>query len=151
MEALRASAAIPLLSKIVEIDGKKYLDGGIGDSIPVEKMLSLGYDKVIVVQTQPLEYRKEPLSNLKAKLTKVKYKAYPKFVEAMLNRHERYNRQIERIIDLESKKEIFVIRPGKKLNISVMERDEKRIQEVYELGVKEGNEIIYKLKEYLNC
>ncbi len=150
MEALRASAAIPLVSKIVELDGKKYLDGGIGDSIPVEKMLSLDYDKIIVVLTQPKDYIKKPLSKGKEKMTRLMYKDYPNFIESMLNRHERYNKTIERIIDLENKKEIFVIRPSVKLNISVMERDENNIEEVYRLGLKEGNESIQLLKEYLN-
>jgi len=150
MEALRASSAIPLLSKIVEINGKKYLDGGIGDSIPVEKMLEQGYDKVIVVLTQPLGYKKEGLGSKKEKLVKLKYRRYPKFVKAMLDRHNRYNKCLETIERLEKENKIFVIRPGEKLNISVMERNQEELQKIYDLGVNMANEKIKSLKEYIN-
>jgi len=150
MEALRASSAIPLLSKIVEINGKKYLDGGIGDSIPVEKMLEQGYDKVIVVLTQPLGYKKEGLGSKKEKLVKLKYRRYPKFVKAMLDRHNRYNKCLEIIEKLQKENKIFVIRPGEKLNISVMERNQEELQKIYDLGVNMANEKIKSLKEYIN-
>lgn len=150
MEVLRASSAIPLLSRMVEIDGKKYLDGGIGDSIPVEKMLELGYDKVIVILTQQLGYKKESLGSKKEKLVKLKYKKYPKFVQAMLNRYIRYNKCLETIERLEKENKVFVIRPEKKLNISVMERDQEKLQKIYDLGIKMANEKIESLKEYIN-
>lgn len=149
MEVLRASSAIPLLSKMVEIDGKKYLDGGIGDSIPVEKMLELGYDKVIVILTQPLGYKKESLGSKKENLVKLKYKKYPKFVQAMLDRYVRYNKCLENIEDLEKANKIFVIRPKEKLNISVMERDKEKLQRIYAVGVNIANEKIENLKEYI--
>lgn len=149
MEVLRASSAIPLLSNLVKIDGKKYLDGGIGDSVPVEKMLELGYDKVIVILTQPIGYIKEALGNKKEKIVKLKYKKYPKFVQAMLDRHLRYNLCLESIDRLEKENKIFVIRPKEKLNISVMERDENKLQNIYDLGINEANEKIDSLKEYI--
>jgi len=149
MEVLRASSAIPLLSKIVKIDGKKYLDGGIGDSIPVEKMLELGYDKVIVILTQPLGYKKEALSKKKESIVKLKYRKYPKFVKAMIDRHKRYNECLENIERLEKDNKIFVIRPEEKLNINVMERDKEELQKIYDLGVKIANERIEILKEYI--
>ncbi len=61
MEVLRATSAMPFVSRMVEIDGKRYLDGGIADSIPLEKCRQLGYDKIIVILTRPLEYRKKRL------------------------------------------------------------------------------------------
>lgn len=78
MEVLRATSAMPLVSKIVEIDGKKYLDGGIADSIPLRKCIDLGYDKIIVVLTRPLDYRKKPSSTA---LFKWFYRKYPKLIE----------------------------------------------------------------------
>lgn len=149
MEVLRASSAIPLLSNLVEIDGKKYLDGGVGDSIPVEEMLELGYDKVIVILTQPKGYKKEALGSKKEKIVKLKYKKYPKFVQSMLDRYVRYNKCLESIDRLEKENKIFVIRPKEKLNISVMERDENKLQKIYDLGINEANEKIDSLKEYI--
>lgn len=149
MEILRATSAIPVVSEIVEINGKKYLDGGIGDSIPVEQCLKMGYDKVIVVLTRPLEYRKKPLSKQFMKIISMKYKKYPKFIEIMENRYQRYNETVEMIIDKENKKEIFVIRPTSPILLKTIERDEKKLQEVYDLGVKDCKNALSSLKEYL--
>lgn len=150
MEYLRASSAMPIVTKIIKIDNKKYLDGGISDSIPIDKCIELGFDKIIVVLTQPLEYRKKELSSSKIKVVKSKFKKYPNLINSMINRHNNYNSVIERIIDLESKKEIFVIRPSKKINIKVIERDKELLQEVYDLGQNDAKKTIKNLKKYLN-
>lgn len=114
MEVLRATSAMPLVSKIVEWDNKKYLDGGVSDSIPVEKCKSMGYDKIIVVLTRTIEYRKKKSSSA---IAKIKYKEYPKLIKTMENRYKKYNETVEKIIDMENKKEIFVIRTSKDLKI----------------------------------
>lgn len=149
MEKLRASAAIPFVSHMVEIEGKKYLDGGISDSIPVIKCKSMGYDKVIVVLTRPIDYRKEPLSEKILKLMSVKYKKYPHFIDTMKNRYVRYNKTVETIIDMENKKEIFVIRPSEAIKLKTVERNSANLQAVYDLGVKDCKSRIEELMEYL--
>lgn len=68
----------------------------------------------------------------------------------MIDRHNKYNKTLEKIIDLENKKEIFVIRPSKKINIGINVSDKEKIQEVYDLGVNDCKNIIDNLKEYLN-
>lgn len=149
MEELRATSAIPGLTKIVKINKEKYLDGGVADSIPIDKMQELGMDKIIVVETQPKNYKKKPLKKSIIRFMKIKYLKYPNFIKAMINRHERYNEVKEKIMDLENKQEIFVIRPSKDLNIDIKNKDEKKYQEVYDLGVKDTKKIIKDLKEYL--
>ena len=149
MEQLRATSAIPGLTRIVKINKEKYLDGGVADSIPIDKMQELGMDKIIVVETQPKNYKKKPLKRSIIRFMKIKYIKYPKFIKAMINRHERYNEVKEKVIDLENKKEIFVIRPSQALNIDIKNKDEKKYQEVYNLGVKDTKKIIKDLKEYL--
>lgn len=149
LEKLRATSAIPLVSKMVKIDGKKYLDGGVSDSIPIDKCKKLGYDKIIVVLTRPIDYRKEPLSDRKMKLINMRYKKYPKLVNAMKNRHTDYNKTIEKIVDMERKKEIFVVRPSESINVKVIERNPDKLQEVYDLGIKDAKKIMKDLKKYL--
>lgn len=146
MEVLRATSAMPLVSKIVEIDGKKYLDGGVSDSVPVDKIRQMGYDKVIVVLTRPLDYRKKPSD---MKLYKMIYGKYPAFIETAANRYKDYNDTVERIIDMENKKEIFVIRPSKTVDIKRIERDENKLQEMYDLGVSDCTQCMEALKDYL--
>lgn len=146
MELLRATSAMPIVSEIIEIDGKKYLDGGVSDSIPVEKCKSMGYDKIIVVLTRTIEYRKKKASST---LAKIKYKEYPKLIETMENRYKKYNETVEKIIDMENKKEIFVIRPSKDLKIKRIEKDVDKLQAMYDLGVSDCKKQLEDLKEYI--
>ena len=149
MEILRATAAIPIVCKIVTINHKKYLDGGVGDSIPVLKCKEMGYDKIIVVLTRQKDYRKKPLNEKMMKLVEIIYKKYPKFIDTMANRYQRYNETVELIQQMEKNNEIFVIRPNKTLDLPTIVRDPDLIQEVYNLGECVGKERITALKEYL--
>lgn len=146
MELLRATSAMPFVSRMVELEGKKYLDGGISDSIPVEKCKELGYEKIIVVLTRPIEYRKKKANQI---LTKVKYSKYPNLCNTINNRYKNYNNSVEKVIDMENKKEIFVIRPSKFINIKRIERDENVLQEMYDLGISDCNKNLNELKKYL--
>ena len=149
LEVLRATSAMPIVSKMVEINNHKYLDGALADSIPVTKAIDMGYDKIIVILTRPLEYRKKPFSKLESLFIKLKYRKYPKLVKAILNRYSNYNECLEKIFDLESKKEIFVIRPSRDLNISRLEKDESKLQEVYDLGINDAKKHMKRLIKFL--
>ena len=148
MEVLRATSAMPYVSKVVELESGKYLDGGISDSIPVDKCKELGYDKVIVVLTRPLDYRKKKPKEF---LAKSYYRKYPEFAKTLNNRYKMYNDTVEKIIDMENKKEIFVIRPSRFVNIKRIEKDPEKLQEMYDLGLEDGKNSLEKLKEYINA
>ena len=150
MELLRATSAMPYVSEIIEYDGKKYLDGGTTDSIPFKKCKELGYNKIIVILTRPIDYRKK---KSKFNFAKFKYGKYPKFVEALNNRYKVYNKTVEEIINMEkdenSKKDIFVIRPSRTIKIKRIEKDENKIQEMYELGRSDANKILESLISWM--
>lgn len=146
MEALRATSAMPMVSRVVEIEGKKYLDGGISDSIPLDKAMALGYDKIIVILTRPLDYRKKPSNNW---LFKLFYRNYPKLIERWANRYAEYNQAVEKVIEMEKAGKIFVIRPSESLDISRLEKDLAKVQTMYDLGVKDGQAALSELKDYL--
>jgi len=147
MEVLRATSALPYISQMIELENGKYLDGGISDSIPVEKCKELGYDKIIVVLTRAKEYRKKKSNEFLAKLV---YRKYPNLVKAINERYKNYNDCVEKIIDMENKKEIFVIRPSRTVKIKRMEKDINKLQEMYDLGLEDGKKIIKELKKYLS-
>ena len=147
IDFLRASASLPLVSKIVEVGGKKLLDGGICDSIPVQAFINMGYDKNVVVLTRPRGYRKRP-ARLQW-LTKFVYRKYPNFVNAVLNRHEMYNHELDEIERLEKEGKIFVLRPSEKINISKMEADLNVVKDMYDLGRKDAQEALEKIKSFL--
>ena len=147
METLRATSAMPFVSKMVEINGKKYLDGGIADSIPLRFCQQLGYDKIIVVLTRPLDYRKTPTNSL---IFNAFYRRYPKLVERLTNRYVDYNRAVEDVIRLNEQGEIFVIRPSVTLPIRRIEKDIAKVQAMYDLGVADAKMAIPMLKQYLS-
>ncbi|MDD7544647.1 patatin family protein [Actinobacillus porcinus] len=148
MEALRATSAMPMVSKMVEVDGQRYLDGGIADSIPLQKTLALGYDKIILVLTRPLDYRKKPSSTF---LFKLLYRKFPKLCERWANRYLEYNQAVERVMELEQQGKIFVIRPSVDLNISRLEKNPAKVQAMYDLGVADARTQIQALNAYLQA
>ena len=147
IDYIRASASLPYFSKIVEINGKKYLDGGCVDSVPVEAFRGMGYERNVVVLTRDADYRKKPEFRW---LSKAVYRKYPALVEALLQRHEVYNRTVDRIIQLEKAGEIFVIRPGKALKIGRLEKDPEKMQAVYDAGRADALNAVDKLKKWMN-
>ena len=147
MEVLRATSAMPYVSRPVEIDGIPYLDGAIVDSIPVEQMQMLGYDKIIVILTRTLDYRK---SKPMAWIAKWFYRRYPDFADAVNQRYAMYNQQVENVIKLAEKGDIFVIRPSVDLKIKRIEKDPNKLQAMYELGMKDMQLQWKNLLDYLN-
>ncbi len=146
LEYLRASGSMPVVSRIVHIKGKEYLDGGISDSVPIKWGLKNGYKKIIVVETRPKDYRKKKHNNF---LFKRFYKNYPKFVETYSNRYNVYNKTKEYIESLEEEKRVFVIRPSELVKISRIEKNKDKIQEMYRLGMRDANNKLKDLKKYL--
>ena len=131
IDYLRASASMPYVSRIVELDGKKLLDGGCSDSIPVRKFMEMGYEKNVVVLTRPADYRKTPEKTMFAPLF---YRKYPKFIQCLKNRSEVYNRTVEDIQRMEERGEVFVIRPETPLDIGRMSHDPDEIMGAYGRG-----------------
>lgn len=146
IEMMRASASMPFCSRFVPIDGKNYLDGGISDSIPVRKALTMGFDKVIVVLTQPADYVKKPMNRL---MIKAFYRRYPNLCRTLIERHDRYNAQAADVMQLEKEGKVFVIRPKEDLNIKRLEKDPKEMERVYNIGLADGEETMAALKDYL--
>lgn len=131
-EWVRASASMPLASKVVEIDGYSLLDGGISDSIPLKYFESIGYGKNVVILTQPENYTKK--KNRLIPLMKISLKNFPEAVEAMKHRHEIYNETLEYIKERELSGDILVIRPEAPLQIGRVEHDPEKMMKVYEEG-----------------
>lgn len=133
---IRASASMPLVSRIVEIDGHKLLDGGVSDSIPAAAFRKMGFGRSLVILTRPDGYRKKPNHMLPA-IRRV-YRRYPEFIKTMECRHLMYNRELEEVRRMEAAGEIFVIRPSHLIKISRTENRPEKIQQMYELGRLDG-------------
>ena len=146
IDYMRASASMPYVSRIVETGGKKLLDGGCSDSIPVRKFMEMGYDKNVVVLTRPADYPKKPE---KTALAKLFYRKYPRFVSALYRQAEQYNRIVEDIQQLEREEKILVIRPRTPLEIGRMSHDPEEISRAYERGKADALSAIEKIREWL--
>ena len=143
---IQASASMPLVSRIVNIDGGKYLDGGTSDSIPLKFMEGKGYDKLLVIETQPIDYIKGQQKLMP--LVKAMYRKHPAMIECMDKRHLMYNEEKRYIREKEKAGEVVVIRPKEPLNINPIEKDPKEIERVYELGRAAGKEKLSQIKAY---
>lgn len=144
---IRASASMPLVSQFVEIDGKKFLDGGISDSIPVKYFESLGYRKNIAVLTRPMGYQKEP--NKLMPLIRRKYRAYPQLVDTLQNRHTRYNETLAYIRQEEAAGRLLVIRPETAIKVSAVEKNPEKLRSVYEMGRSTATRQLDKIQAFL--
>lgn len=147
VDLLRASGSMPYCCEMVNWKGKKLLDGGCTDSIPVQAAIDMGFDKIIVIQTREDGYIKKPLNKAANRLF---YKKYPKFVHALDIRHEVYNQVLELIKDLEAKGRIIAIRPSAPLKMSRLSRSYEELMFTYNLGGNDCEAKLSQIKDYLN-
>lgn len=148
MKIGRASSSMPLAAPIVRIDGVPYLDGGLADSVPIQRAMKKGRKKIIVILTRNEGYRKKQPSIGEAKIYRSAYKKYPNLVRTILRRPYTYNRQMEQIEKLEEEGKIFVLRPKIKA-ISRLEKNYDRLTSFYEHGYVRMKDQYKKLMDYL--
>ena len=144
---LQASASMPLVSRPVRVDGYELLDGGIADSVPYAFMEGKGYDRNVIVLTQPKGYRKK-----KSKATpafKLLLAKYPKVAEALAQRYKMYNAQMAAIDRREAEDSALVIRPPQALGIGRTEDDPNELERVYQLGRAEAERRLEEVRKFL--
>lgn len=147
LEWVRASASLPLVSEIVEVDGLKLQDGGISDSVPIKYFESIGYDRNVLILTRPKGYQKKKTGA--NSLMRISLKKYPKMLESIENRHEMYNNTIKYIEKQEEEGKILVLRPESNLSIERTTHNPVKIKEVYDEGRRVGIKNLDKIKEFL--
>lgn len=143
---IRASASMPLMSRIVELEGKKLLDGGVGDSIPLEYFESIGYDRNVVILTQPLGFQKT--HNKLMPLMRIALRKYPNMIKAMDERHIMYNQELAYVAQAEQEGHCLVIRPDGKIPIGHISHNPEEMRHVYELGRTVGERYIERIKAF---
>ena len=146
MDVLRASGSMPFVSRPVEWQGRRYLDGGVSDSIPFRWMAARGCDRLIVVLTREEGYRKTPM---KGALLRLLRRKYPAIARRLAARHNDYNRALEELERWQAEGRAFVIRSSVKTPISRIETDPEKLQQVYDLGLADGQAALPALKAYL--
>ena len=145
-EWIRASASMPLASKVVELGGYKLLDGGVSDSIPLAYAESIGYERNLVILTQPEGYQKA--HNPLMPLMRIGLRRYPRMIEAMDRRHEMYNAQLAFVRQAEQEGRCMVIRPDERIPIGHISHDPEQMRRVYQMGREMGERQIGKIKDF---
>ena len=146
LEWLRASASMPLASKVVEVAGHKLLDGGVADSIPLAYFESIGYDRNVVILTQPEGYVKHRTKLMP--LMRIGLRRYPEMIQAMDRRYLMYNHELEFVRQAEREGRCLVIRPDEKLPIGHISHDPEEMKRVYQIGREMGNRYIERIKAF---
>ena len=147
LDWIRASASMPIVSRPVPLEGKKLLDGGIVDSIPLEYFQRLGFGRNIVVLTQPKGFFKKRTKLMP--LFQLTMRRYPAIIEAMGRRHLMYNRQLCYLAEEESKGNVLLIYPEDTLPIGRTELNEEKMRRVYQMGRKAAENNLLKIKDFL--
>ena len=147
LEVLKASCSLPFVAKEVIYKENILMDGGVSDPVPLHFVKSRNIEKIVIILTQPKDYRKSAFKL--SKLLSLKYPNYKGLVKAMQERHTNYNNIIEEINFLEEKGDIFVIRPDEKLKTKRVDKNKKRIMHSYLEGVKNASKTFESLQKYL--
>lgn len=145
-DELKASCSLPGVTNGVEIGGTTFFDGGLVDSIPLERAFDDGCKKAVVILTQCKGYAKSPMN---PKVKKI-FKKFPKIGEAAVNRHIMYNSQLEFVKQCEENGTALVIQPAAPLNVSTLEKDVSKLESIYQLGYKQGLDRADEIKAFLN-
>ena len=145
----RASSSLPIVSKVVDVYGKPYLDGGISDPIPIRKARLDGYENNIVILTRDEAYLKKESKYTVSFLKRI-YKKYPKVAESYALRAKVYNESLEYVKKLESEGKVFIIRPREKVSVGRMEKNVQKLKEFYEEGYNETKDIWPDLERWLS-
>ena len=146
MDAIRASASMPFVSRPVNIDGKLYLDGGVADSVPFKAAERLGFDRVAVILTRDKSYVKKPMNPKPIELC---YKHYPAFMEQLKERHSVYNNSLKELLNWEQQGKAWVLHPSQPIEIGRLERHAEKLQAVYDLGTGDAQTALDSLQAFL--
>lgn len=135
LDIVRASSSLPYVSKIVEVDGIPMLDGGIVDSIPVQRAIDTGHPFNVVVCTRNKGYRE---TGRDYKIPRFIYRNYPRLRVALSRRIAAYNKQLEMIDRMEAAGQIICIRPERPMEVTRMAKDTAKLERLYEEGFALG-------------
>ncbi|MBO6120165.1 MAG: patatin family protein [Lachnospiraceae bacterium] len=148
IEWMRASASMPLVSNIVEVSGYKLLDGGVINPIPYKILEENGYDKIVVILTQPRGFVKKKTSIIP--IMRIAMHKYRKFVDAMARRHIVYNEETKELKEKEKIGEVFIISPETSLGIKRTENNPNELERVYQIGRNEAKKNLERVKNFLS-
>lgn len=142
---MKASAALPMFTPPVEFEGRKYFDGGVADSIPVERALQDGCERLVIVLTRPHGFQKKPEA-MRSAYTRI-LKAYPNVIRTLDERHNRYNSSLELCYQLEKEGKAVVIAPEYPLTVDKFSTDTEKLEHCYYEGMRDCKAVLKRIQE----
>lgn len=118
IDIVRASSSLPFVCPAAYVDGIPMLDGGIVDSIPLQRAIADGY--IMSLYLPVTGYRKDSKD---IRIPAFVYRKYPKLREALSRRCAVYNEQLEMVERMEDEGKIIVIRPLKPVVVDRIEKE----------------------------
>lgn len=149
IDITKASGSLPLISKEINIDNVSYLDGGIADSIPIQHVLDLGFEKIVVILTQDRSFTKKSLSKSVERLLRLKYRNYPSFLSTLKNRHFNYNNSLKTVHREMENGKVYLIQPDRPVKIEKIEKDKTKLESLYKSGLSSGAHHANHVKSFL--
>lgn len=147
LDWILASSSMPIVSRIVNINGRQLLDGGIADSIPLHYFQEQGFARNLVVLTQPADYQKQPLRHLR--IIRHLLRRYPQFLAAWERRHEMYNSELKYIAEQEAQGNAIVLCPPHPLAVGRVSHNRRLMCEAYNQGRETATARLNPIKEFL--
>ena len=147
-EPIMATCALPVMCRPVEIDGEFYYDGGVGDSIPIHKMLDDGCEKIVALMSKPRGFVMKPQGHKGGYHFALKDK-YPKTMELLDNRHINYNASMKKLLTLQAEDKALIFYPSEDIKIGTYTTDPKVMEALYDNGFSDASENIEMIKKFL--
>ena len=147
-KALRASASMPFVSEMVEVEGVPCLDGGCAVKIPYRWAIENGFEKILVVRTRPADYVRPPESKRFMELSQRIYKSYPNLVERLNSQSQQYNNACRELAELEAAGKLMMLCPSGSISVSTLEGDMERLGALYLLGRADTKLLLPKIRAY---
>ena len=147
-KAVQASASMPFVSDMVEVDGVPCLDGGCAVKIPYRWALDNGFEKILVVRTRPAEYRRPQETKAFTEITERIYRNYPQLVELLDNQSEQYNGACQELEQLQEQGKLLMLCPSGSISVSAIEGDMERLGALYLLGRADAKLVLPQIRAY---
>jgi NTE family protein len=149
VDHLMASSALPFVFPMVEIDGKKYWDGGLGGWTPLEPAILAGAEEIFVVIPHPYSRQgavpESPVETLE--------RAFELMGTARLSRDVERTRRINELVREGETGEpwrdipLHVISPSEKLDARVLTVDGETAREIIGIGYDDGVDFLADLDD----
>jgi predicted patatin/cPLA2 family phospholipase len=146
-ELLTATSSLPFISRMMEIDGNYYMDGGIADAIPVNQAFRDNMDRAVVILTRHKGYRKK--ESRATAILRMVYRKYPNMVKSFMERAARYNNTLDQLEQLEREGKVFIIQPQSPLGVARTENDPVQLRRVYDETILQMESVIPRFKMWL--